>query len=169
MKNTKTILKERKKEGVIGLNYDLSEIILKDLTPLAEHYGRKTRNEDVKSDLILFIWGLISSGKALSRRYMAVAVRNEYIRLSKKLSEQRNFENEIHPNLKAESEDIDIKIDIRDALKKLSPKQRDAVILHRVSGLGFAELAELHGTTRQGEYQLERRAEKKLCEIIKNK
>ena len=57
-------------------------------------------------------------------------------------------------------------IDIKNTLSVLPEKQRKALILHRVSGLTFEELAKKHGTTRQAQYRLEKRAAKNARRLL---
>ena len=74
------------------MNYADKSIIIDGFTDLIKYYAGKSPAEDMSSDLMLFLLELISAGRAISRRYVAVAVRNEYIRLSKAEAARRSAE-----------------------------------------------------------------------------
>ncbi len=157
---------EKSKKNRIGLNYAAAEDILAELSGLIEFYGNKSNDEEIKSDLRLFLWELISAGKAISRRYLAVAIRNEFIKLSKKRQEQRIRENMLYDNLHTENNNIEERLDLIDALKKLTDKQRETVVLHHIAGLSFTEIAKRQGTSRQAAQKTAKRAEERLKEVI---
>lgn len=140
------------------MNYADRDIIIDDFTDLIKYYAVKSSAEDMSSDLMLFLLELISAGRAISRRYVAVAVRNEYIRISKAEAAKRNSEAPYNADICGQEYNTENIIDMKNALRGLPEKQRKALILHRVSGLTFEELAEKHGTTRQAQYRLEKRA-----------
>lgn len=148
------------------MNYAEKDIIIDDFTDLINYYAGKSAVEDMKSDLMLFLLELISANRAISRRYVAVAVRNEFIRLSKAEASRRNAEVPYNEDIRGQEYVTEDTMDIKNALSKLPEKQRKTLILHRVSGLSFEELAKKHGTTRQAQYRLEKRAEKNARRLL---
>ena len=140
------------------MNYADRDIIIDDFTDLIKYYAVKSSAEDMSSDLMLFLLELISANRVISRRYAAVALRNEYIRLSRAEAARQSAEVPYNENIRGQEYNTENIIDMKNALRGLPEKQRKALILHRVSGLTFEELAKKHGTTRQAQYRLEKRA-----------
>lgn len=148
------------------MNYADKSIIIDGFTDLIKYYAGKSPAEDMSSDLMLFLLELISAGRAISRRYVAVAVRNEYIRLSRAEAARRSAEVPYNEEMRGQEYNTENIIDIKTTLSVLPEKQRKALILHRVSGLTFEELAKKHGTTRQAQYRLEKRAAKNARRLL---
>lgn len=142
----------------MAVNYADKDIIINNFTDLIDFYAGKSAVEDMKSDLMLFLLELISANRAISRRYVAVAVRNQFIRISKAELARRNTEVPYNGEICGQIYYTENIIDMKNALSKLPDKQRKTLILHRVNGLSFEELAKKHGTTRQAQYRLEKRA-----------
>ncbi len=148
------------------MNYADKSIIIDGFTDLIKYYAGKSPAEDMSSDLMLFLLELISAGRAISRRYVAVAVRNEYIRLSKAEAARRSAEVPYNEEMRGQEYNAENIIDMKNALRGLPEKQRKTLILHRVSGLTFEELAKKHGTTRQAQCRLEKRAAKNARRLL---
>ena len=64
------------------------ERLNEDFAPLIKHYARRYGGEDMAAQLWLKLWELCSSGRAISQRYVAVALRNEFIRYARELQRQ---------------------------------------------------------------------------------
>ena len=148
------------------MNYADKSIIIDGFTDLIKYYAGKSPAEDMSSDLMLFLLELISANRVISRRYAAVALRNEFIRLSRAEAAKRNFEAPYNADICGQEYNTENIIDMKNALRGLPEKQRKTLILHRVSGLTFEELAKRHGTTRQAQYRLEKRAAKNARRLL---
>lgn len=144
-----------------------AERIETDFGKLIKHYAYKFENredrEDVEAELWSFLYGLIKSGRGISQRYLAVAIRNKYIAISKAYQEKlKNETNSSNFYGKVKSERFIEEIEIRDLLDKLGVKQREVVVLHYVSGLSFEEIAKKYGCSRQASTRLCNRGIKEL-------
>lgn len=94
---------------------------------------------------------LVNSDSVISDRYAAVSLRNEYIRLSKAKQKRAEIFTEYGENHGSTSPDIDLKLDIKAALARLSDKERDTVLMRYYWGFSVAEIAALNGVSRQAE------------------
>lgn len=142
-----------------------------DFEPLIKHYANKCRNEserqEMEAELWSFLWDLVKSGRAISKRYVAVSIRNRYIYYSKSIQKTAATETEFEPNFAHPTEDDFVeKIAMRDLLDKLGIKQRETIVLHHVYGLSFAEIAKKYNCTRQYTTALNNRGLKRLREIL---
>lgn len=120
-----------------------------DMAKLVEHYNRKLSEDD--GALWELLVKLVNSDKVLSERYAAVSLRNEYIRLSKAKQKRAKIFTEYGENNGATSPDIDLRLDIKAALLRLSDKERDTVLMRYYWGFSIAEIAALNGVSRQAE------------------
>lgn len=135
-----------------------------DMAKLVEHYNRKLGYDD--GSLIELIVKLVNSDKEISNRYAAVALRNEYIRLSKEKQKRAEIFTEYGENHGATSTNIDLRIDIKAALLTLANKERDTVLMRYFWGFSVAEIAALNGVTRQTEWRRLRKALDKLKVLL---
>ena len=120
-----------------------------DMSKLVEYYNRKLAEDDgALSELLV---NLVNSDKELSNRYAAVSLRNEYIKLSKAKQKRAEIFTEYGENHGATSPNIDLVIDIKAALFKLSDKERKIVLMRYFWGFSVAEIAALNGISRQAE------------------
>ena len=131
------------------------ERLSEDFAPLIKHYARRYGGEDMAAQLWLKLWELCSSGRAISQRYVAVALRNEFIRYARELQRQPQ------PTA-ATAADFTAEIAIKAALAELSAPERSAIIYHRISGYTFDEIARRKGCTRQAINNAEKRGLDKL-------
>lgn len=120
-----------------------------DMAKLVEHYNRKLSEDD--GALWELLVKLVNSDKILSERYAAVSLRNEYIRLSKAKQKRAEIFTEYGENNGATSPDIDLRLDIKATLLRLSDKERDTVLMRYYWGFSVAEIAALNGVSRQAE------------------
>lgn len=120
-----------------------------DMAKLVEYYNRKLVDDD--GALAELLVNLVNSDKELSKRYAAVALRNEYIRLSKAEQKRSEIFAEYGENHGTKSPDIDLQIDIKAALSKLSENERKTVLMRYFWGFSVAEIATLNGVSRQAE------------------
>lgn len=135
-----------------------------DMAKLVEYYNRKLSEDD--GALAELLVNLVNSDKELSNRYAAVALRNEYIRLSK--AKQNCFETltEYCENHVSVSPDIDLQIDIKAALFKLSDKERHTILMRYFWGFSVAEIAALNSISRQAENKRLKIALDKLRDLL---
>lgn len=119
------------------------------MAKLVEYYNCKLAEDD--GALVELLVNLVNSDKELSSRYAAVALRNEYIRLSKEEQKRTEVSAEYGENHGATNPDIDLKIDIKAALFKLSDKERTSVLMRYFWSFSVAEIAALNGVSRQAE------------------
>ena len=120
-----------------------------DMAKLVEYYNRKLVDDDGAITELLV--NLVNSDKELSNRYAAVALRNEYLRLSKAKQKRAEIFTEYGENYGATSPNIDLQIDIKAALSKLSDNERNTVLLRYFWGFSVAEISALNGVSRQAE------------------
>lgn len=142
-----------------------------DFGKLIKHYARKCEDpcerEAMEAELWAFLYDLVNAGRAISQRYVAVAIRNRFIRVSKENQKQRDTEAEFDDSYIGGVNDSFVEeIEMRDLLDKLGIKQREVIVLHHVCGLSFDEIAKKRGCTRQSTTGLNNRGLKKLKEIL---
>lgn len=135
-----------------------TERLNEDFAPLIKHFARRYGGEDMAAQLWLKLWELCSSGRAISQRYVAVALRNEFIRYAREL--QQPLPTDEQPA--AIAADFTAEIAIKAALAELSAPERSAIIYHRISGYTFDEIARHKGCTRQAINNAEKRGLDKL-------
>lgn len=128
-----------------------NESLYADMAKLVEYYNCKLVDDD--GALAELLVKLVNSDKELSNRYAAVALRNEYIRLSKVEQKRAELSIEYGENHGVTNPDIDLKIDIKAALFKLSDSERAAVLMRYFWGFSVAEIAALNGVSRQAEHR----------------
>lgn len=135
------------------------ERLNEDFAPLIKHFARRYGGEDMAAQLWLKLWELCASGRAISQRYVAVALRNEFIRYARELQRQPLPTDE-QPAIAAA--DFAAEIAIKAALAELSAPERSAIVYHRISGYTFDEIARRKGCTRQAINNAEKRGLDKL-------
>lgn len=126
-----------------------NEHLYADMAKLVVRYNCKLAEDD--GALWELLVKLVNSDKVLSERYAAVSLRNEYIRLSKAKQKRAEIFTEYGENNGATSADIDLSLDIKAALLRLSDKERDTVLMRYYWGFSVAEIAALNGVSRQAE------------------
>lgn len=151
-----------------------TERIETDFGKLIKHFAYKFENredrEDVEAELWSFLYGLIKSGRGISQRYLAVAIRNKYIAISKAYQEKlKNETNSSNFYGKVKNERFIEEIEIRDLLDKLRVKQREVIVLHYVRGLSFDEIAKNHRCSRQASTRICNRGIEELRKILLKK
>lgn len=148
------------------------ERIKKDFEKLIQFYANKIEypeeREEIEDMLWSFLYRLIASGRGISQRYVAVAIRNQYINYSKKIQKRKLLEVELTDDKYTgyTKDDFVEAIAMRDLLDKLGIKQREAIVLHHVYGLSFDEIAKKRGISRQSISQLSNRGIKRIREML---
>lgn len=148
------------------MNYAEKTQIFEDFARLIVFYGHRARSADIENGLWVKLLTLIKCGRAVSRRYVAVALRNEYYYLCNE--EQRHKSGVFQYE---ETEDINAGIpfdgiELKEAAEALTPKQRETLILHRVHGFTFAEIAARRGCSKQAVSRQEKHALDKLRAVL---
>ena len=139
--------------------------------PLLVHYGSKIGDEDAIQDLTVFFMELLfkidldrfrmDDGEDL-QRYIAVAIRNRYIAMSKERQKIRQTEITLCEYIAGSKEDTDTRIALQSALAALSEAQRRVLLLRYYYGYRDAEIADLLQISRQAVNRQENRALKAL-------
>lgn len=131
---------------------------------LIRYYAKKLKTDTAEADLWGFLWLLFSREKQPpSDNYVAVCLRNEYIRISKNIPKYCALDFEIA----ASDRGLDIKIDLKNALLRLTKKERETIILFYYYGFSVEEIGTLHGVSRQAVNQTKNRALEKLRNLVK--
>lgn len=126
---------------------------------LIEHYARKLKTNSAQCDLWGFLWILQATKQPPpSDRYIAVCLRNEYIRLSKEKSRTQN----LCDGIAGESIDYDLRLDLAAALRCLTENERRAVLLTAIQGYTAADVATMLGISRQAVNQCKLRGFAKM-------
>ncbi|HBJ11694.1 MAG TPA: hypothetical protein DDY61_08470 [Ruminococcaceae bacterium] len=148
------------------------ERIKKDFEKLIQFYANKIEypeeREEIEDMLWSFLYRLIASGRGISQRYVAVAIRNQYINYSKEIQKRKLLEVELTDDKYTgyTKDDFVEAIAMRDLLDKLGIKQREAIVLRHVYGLSFDEIAKKRGISRQSVSQLSNRGIKRIREML---
>lgn len=141
--------------------------VINDFEKLIEYFGNKCGGEEMRAQLWLFLWELVAKNKAISRRYVAVALRNEFIRYAKVMQRRRLCEQPLEWWENADEwQNLNTDIEIKELLGRLPEFQRKTVILHEIHGLTFAEIARRKCCTRQAVSQAEKRGLDKLRALM---
>ena len=141
---------------------------------LIHHFEIKLGCDDAGQELTVFLLELIYSldtDKFLPddteqlNRYIAVSIRNKYISLSKKRHRHMLELGERYDGVYC-VEESESSLTLRDGIKLLNERQREALILKYIYGYSDAEIAERLGKTRQAVNRLERRGLEILKEYL---
>ena len=142
------------------------EIIYEEFKGLIAFYSRKLNDADAFSELTLYFIEILykielskfRKDKTDSlKRYIAVALRNRYIAISKKQSERHQNELNILENDSC-CVGFEALIETLDTLKYLTKSQRTIIIYKYIFSLSDFQIAEMLGTTRQAVNRLKNRA-----------
>ena len=133
---------------------------------LIKFYARRLKGENALYDLWDFLFELLAGAKKpLSDRYIAVCLRNEWIRMSKAESALPIPVEEIYSS----SEEvikidfmIDFKIDFSAALMVLTAKEKEVISLHFFYGFSIREIAKHKKLSTVAVNETKLRALKKL-------
>ncbi len=162
-------IKQFKKQDV-----SVFEIIFDEFEKLINFYSHQIKNEDAKSELVLFFIELLYSID-LSRfkadcsnelkKYIAVCIRNRYIAIPKNEQKLKSYNVELFENTISITEDFENKILVEQMLKLLTKKQRLVLIYRYKFGFSDREIANILNIKRQAVNQLKNRA----FEILRTK
>lgn len=132
--------------------------------PLLRYYAKKLKSATAEQDLLEFLYFLYcQKNKPPNDKYIAVCIKNEYIKLSKSKFVFSQFPKEIGDN----STDYDQKIDIKISLTKLTKNEKNVIILHYYYGFSIVEIAESFNISRQRVNKIKNMALEKLRKLVK--
>lgn len=129
-------------------------------------YGKKLNYDDAGQELTVFLIELFnkintdnfpSDASDGLKRYIAVAIRNKYISLSKSNQEIKNHNCELKDNVLFDFQNNDDAIMLKEGMKLLSEKQKLTLVLRYVYGYSDAEIGDKLSISRQAVHKLENR------------
>lgn len=147
--------------------HDMSafSLIYDEYKRLLQFYSSKVGGEDAQQELTVFLVELLY-GIDISRfegdtstslaRYVAVCLRNKYIEISKREQRCKSFENQFFEN--EGFPDNFEHLEISEAIKQLTPKQRLVIILKYIYGYSDNEIGASLNISRQAVNRLLNRA-----------
>lgn len=138
-------------------------------------YSRRLNGEDTKQDLYVFLIKLINNIDEVSiikyedkqvLSYFSKALKNEYIRLSKKNDRINNNENYNYEDIELGFNLIESNIEFLDIIKDLNIYEKSIIKMIVLNGYSVAEIAQKTGKSRQAINQVKNRALRKLKNYI---
>lgn len=160
------------------MNYAKKEVVYDDVKNLIFHYAYKVsvtnhnKFEDAVSALTLFLFELYENGKCISKKYVATALKNQYIKVSKQIQviEYGEYELDEHRRYKpyeiSEHEIIDANADIKAACQFLTEEQKQVISFYFFLGYSIEEIAKIKGVSRQAVNQAKNSALKKMKLVL---
>lgn len=146
--------------------------IIKMFNPLIMKYARLLDEEDTKQDLtlnLIKVMKKIPTDKKLKNKeivgYVAKAIRNKYIDLSKKNDRVKINEVELNLDIEIGYEECEYEFEILDMFKVLSKKEYYIMRLLYIHYLSVSEVADYMKISRQAVNQTKNRALKKIKKI----
>lgn len=145
--------------------------IIEIFNPLLMKYARFLDEEDTKQDLTLHLIKVINiipinNGKLFKDKeivgYIAKSIRNEYIKLSKKLNKIKLKEMELNLDTEIGYEECEYEFEILDMFKILSKKESFIMRLLYIHYLSVSEVADYMKISRQAVNQAKNRGLKKI-------
>lgn len=133
---------------------------------LIKFYSRKADDKEIEADLWAFLWFLRQrKPPPPSDNYIAVCLRNEYIKLSKFYDSLKNFEQDYPPAVD-KLRNYEFLIDLKNALNSLSVKEKSCFILNAYYGFSIYEIALFFRISPQAVSKNRLRAIKKLRVLL---
>ena len=126
---------------------------------LIRYYAQRLRDPHAEDELWGFLWLLLATHSPPNDRYIAVCIRNEYIRLSKAESKTAQlFE-------AGRCDDLDLRISVKMAIENCTETQRKYM---RALACGYSadEIGKLYGCSRQAVNQTKNRCREKLSDCV---
>lgn len=130
-------------------------------------YSRRLDYEDATQELTIFLIELLydidlskfpSSDSDGLMRYIAVSLRNKYIVLSKENYKYKSMSAEIYESEVFSCDTLDERLNIEEALKALTNRQRLVIIYKYIFDYSDAEISNILGISRQAVNQNKNRA-----------
>ena len=140
------LIKEPNKDNIL--------LLIEKFKPLLNKYARLLNYEDAYQDLVVFFIAMIKEFPSIENEgkivnYIGKCVRNEYIRLGIKRRRIISLEVELNDNEVGESIDIDVLIDLYNALDRLSERQKFIVIENVVNSKSDCMIGKELGLSRK--------------------
>lgn len=160
------VKKNNKDESILDILAIFDNIINK--------YSRKLNGEDTKQDLYVFLIKLINNIDELSivnyedkqlLSYFSKALKNEYIRLSKKNDRRKNNEDYNCEEIVWGYNFIESNIEVLDSIKNLNNYEKNIIKMVVLNGYSVSEVAKKTGKSRQAISQVKNRAISKLKKV----
>lgn len=160
------VKKYNKDEGILDILAIFDNIINK--------YSRKLNGEDTKQDLYVFLIKLIKNIDELSivnyedkqvLSYFSKALKNEYIRLSKKNDRRKNNEDYNYEEIVWGYDFIESNIEVLDSINNLNNYEKNIIKMVVLNGYSVSEVAKRTGKSRQAISQVKNRAISKLKKV----
>lgn len=160
------VKKNNKDESILDILAIFDNIINK--------YSRKLNGEDTKQDLYVFLIKLINNIDELSivnyedkqvLSYFSKALKNEYIRLSKKNDRRKNNEDYNCEERVWGYNFIESNIEVVDSIKNLNNYEKKIIKMVVLNGYSVSEVAKKTGKSRQAISQVKNRAISKLKKV----
>lgn len=129
-------------------------------------YSKKLADEDALQELTLFFIELLYSINTDTfpsdstdglRRYIAVALRNKYIQLSREKQKYSMLCNQLYDSYGIYNENLAENVTVCEALKALSEKQRLIAVYKYIYNYSDAEIAQMLKISRQAVNRLKNR------------
>lgn len=142
---------------------------------LIHHFEIKLGYDDAGQELTVFLLELVYSidtsrflpdESEQLNRYIVTSVRNKYIALSKRRHRHMLESGELYDCVCC-AEEFEGSVTLRDGMKLLNERQKEAVILKYIYGYSDVEIGEKLGITRQAVNRLEKRGLSILREYLR--
>lgn len=126
---------------------------------LIRYYSQRLRDPHAEGELWGFLWILLATHSPPNDRYIAVCIRNEYIRLSK-------AENKTARLIEyGRCDDLDLRISVISAIENCTETQRK-YLLALAYGFSVDEVSRLYCCSRQAVNQAKIRCREKLRDCV---
>lgn len=166
----KTIIEKFKNQdmGVFETLYD-------EFKKLIMFYSVKLYYDDAASDLTLFLIELFyqidlrkfeSDDSVSLKKYIAAAIRNQYILLSQQRAIYQKMSNKLYDSIDEYQPAFEERVSLIECINILSEKQKMIIIYRYIYGYTNFEISALMGISRQAVNQLKNRALLTLKEFL---
>lgn len=138
-------------------------------------YSKKLYYDDAAGDLTLFFIELLyqldlskfmADDSISIKKYIAVAIRNQYISLSVNKDRHSNLSNKLYENSDGYLPNFEDRYSLVESIKGLSEKQKMIIVYKYIYGYSDFEIAILLGISRQAVNRLKNRALISLREVF---
>lgn len=151
------------------------ETLYDEFKKLIMFYSGKLCYDDAVSELTLFLIELFyqidlkkfdSDDSVTINKYIAIAMRNQYIYLSQQRERYRKMSYKLYDTIDGYQPDFEQRVSLIESINILSEKQKMIIIYRYIYGYTNFEIASLMGISRQAVNQLKNRALLSLKEIL---
>lgn len=143
------------------------ELIYDEFKDIIYYYARKQNNEDIVGELTLFLIELLyrinlnnfkSNTSVDIRKYISVSLKNKYIGILRKQMKECLIVREVYEEDLIYNNPAPMYLDICDALKKLTERQKSVIICKYIYCLSDSQISEIFKISRQSVNKLKNRA-----------